>query len=98
MAVAGGTKTKVAVVGASGYVGEELVRLLLRHSRVELVAVKSRQFAGKTVAEVFPRFSHLEKTSELRFSELDAEQLGKRAEIIFLALPHAPAAVFCNPF
>jgi len=89
--------TKVAVVGASGYVGEELVRLLLRHSRVELVAVTSRQFAGKTVAEVFPRFSHLEKTSELRFSEPDPEQLGQRAEIIFLALPHGRAAEFAKP-
>ena len=97
MAVAGGTKTKVAVVGASGYVGEELVRLLLRHPRVELVAVTSRQFAGKTVAEVFPRFSHLEKTSELRFSEPDPEQLGQRAEIIFLALPHGRAAEFAKP-
>src|SRR2546429_7740602 len=97
MAAAGGTKTKVAVIGASGYVGEELVRLLLRHSRVELVAVTSRQFAGKTVAEVFPRFSHLEKTSELRFSEPDPEQLGQRAEIIFLALPHGRAAEFTKP-
>src|SRR2546429_1990476 len=97
MAAAGGTKTKVAVIGASGYVGEELVRLLLRHSRVELVAVTSRQFAGKTVAEVFPRFSHLEKTSELRFSEPDPEQLGQRAEIIFLALPHGRAAEFAKP-
>ena len=97
MAVAGSTKTKVAVIGASGYVGEELARLLLRHPRVELVAVTSRQFAGKTVAEVFPRFSHLEKTSELRFSEPDPEQLGQRAEIIFLALPHGRAAEFAKP-
>jgi len=97
MAVAGGNKTKVAVIGASGYVGEELARLLLRHPRAELVAVTSRQFAGKTVAEVFPRFSHLEKTSELRFSEPDPEQLGQRAEIIFLALPHGRAAEFAKP-
>jgi N-acetyl-gamma-glutamyl-phosphate reductase len=85
------------VVGGSGYVGEELVRLLLRHPRAELVAVTSRQFAGKTVAEVFPRFSHLEKTSELRFSEPDPQQLALRAEIIFLALPHGQAAEFAKP-
>jgi N-acetyl-gamma-glutamyl-phosphate reductase len=97
MAVAGGNKTKVAVIGASGYVGEELVRLLLRHPRAELVAVTSRQFAGKTVAEVFPRFSHLEKTSELRFSEPDPDELGQRAEIICLALPHGRAAEFAKP-
>lgn len=97
IAVASGSKTKVAVVGASGYVGEELVRLLLRHPRAEIVAVTSRQFAGKTVAEVFPRFSHLEKTSELRFSEPDPDQLDQRAEIIFLALPHGQAAEFAKP-
>jgi len=89
--------TKVAVVGASGYVGEELVRLLLRHPRAELIAVTSRQFAGKTVAEVFPRFSHLEKTSEFRFSRPDPEQLCQRAEVIFLALPHGQAAEFAKP-
>jgi N-acetyl-gamma-glutamyl-phosphate reductase len=97
MAVAGGTKTKVAVIGASGYVGEELARVLLRHPRAELVAVTSRQFAGRTVAEVFPRFSHLEKTSELRFSQPDPDELGQRAEIIFLALPHGGAAEFAKP-
>ena len=97
MAAAGGNKTKVAVIGASGYVGEELVRLLLRHPRAELVAVTSRQFAGKTVAEVFPRFSHLGKTSELRFSEPVPEQLGQSAEIIFVALPHGRAAEFAKP-
>ena len=47
--------TEVAVIGASGYVGEELVRLLLQHPCAELVAVTSRQFAGKTLAEIFPR-------------------------------------------
>jgi N-acetyl-gamma-glutamyl-phosphate reductase len=89
--------TKVAVVGASGYVGEELMRLLLRHPCAELVAVTSRQFAGKTVAEVFPRFSQIAKTCELRFSEPDLEQLGQRAEVIFLALPHGQAAEFAKP-
>jgi N-acetyl-gamma-glutamyl-phosphate reductase len=48
---------KVAVVGASGYSGEELVRLLLRHPRVELAALTSRQFAGQTLAQVFPKFA-----------------------------------------
>ncbi len=54
------SRTKVAVVGASGYIGEELVRLLLAHPHVDLVAATSRQFAGKTLADVFPRFSHNE--------------------------------------
>jgi N-acetyl-gamma-glutamyl-phosphate reductase len=41
---------KVGIVGASGYSGEELVRLLLRHPGAELAAVTSRQFAGQAVA------------------------------------------------
>src|SRR5256885_9050560 len=54
-AVKTGEKTRVAVVGASGYTGEELVRLGLRHPHAELTAVTSRQVAGKNLAEVFPR-------------------------------------------
>ena len=51
---ASGEPMKAAIVGASGYSGEELVRLLLRHPQVELAAVTSRQHAGQTVAQVFP--------------------------------------------
>jgi len=47
------TKTKVAVVGASGYTGEELIRLLLAHPNVDLAAATSRQFAGKSVGKFF---------------------------------------------
>jgi N-acetyl-gamma-glutamyl-phosphate reductase len=96
-AVAGGSKTNAAVIGASGYVGEELVRLLLQHPFAELVAVTSRQFAGKALAEIFPRFSHLERTSGLRFGEAESAQLAQRAKIIFLALPHGRAAEFAKP-
>ena len=77
-AVLGG-KTKVAIVGASGYAGEELVRLLLAHPHVDLVAATSRQFAGKTLAEIFPRFSHREKAQSLKFSDADPEQLTQAA-------------------
>src|SRR5712691_1749612 len=90
-------RTKVAVIGASGYAGEELVRLLLAHPHVDLVAVTSRQFAGKTLAEVFPRFSHHEKAKALKFAESDPTKLARMAEIIFLALPHGLAAEFAKP-
>ena len=49
---------QVAIVGASGYSGEELVRLLLSHPHAELTAVTSRQYAGQTLAQVFPKFAH----------------------------------------
>jgi N-acetyl-gamma-glutamyl-phosphate reductase len=90
--VLSGSKAKVAVVGASGYAGEELVRLLLRHPQANLVAATSRQLAGKTLAQVFPRFSHDEKARQLRFAESEPAQLAQMAEIIFLALPHGVSA------
>ena len=90
-------KTSVAVIGASGYAGEELVRLLLHHPFTNLVAVTSRQLAGKALAEVFPRFSCREKASELRFSQPDPAQLARIAGIAFLALPHGLAAEFAKP-
>src|SRR5215470_10153739 len=88
---------KVAIVGASGYSGEELVRLLLAHPHAELVAVTSRQYAGQTLAQVFPKFSHHAAAQKLRFTEPNADLLAKQAEIVFLALPHGVAAEFAVP-
>jgi len=88
---------KVAIVGASGYSGEELVRLLLHHPGVELAAVTSRQSAGQTVAQVFPKFANHIKSKTLRFSEPNVELLTRQADIVFLALPHGVAAEFAVP-
>jgi N-acetyl-gamma-glutamyl-phosphate reductase len=88
---------KAAIVGASGYSGEELVRLLLRHPQAELAAVTSRQYAGQTVARVFPKFGHNPRAKSLRFSEPQPELLAKAAEVVFLALPHGVAAEFAAP-
>ncbi|PWU18050.1 MAG: N-acetyl-gamma-glutamyl-phosphate reductase [Verrucomicrobia bacterium] len=87
----------VAIVGASGYSGEELVRLLLSHPHAELAAVTSRQSAGQTVAQVFPKFAHHPRARALRFSEPRVELLAKSAQIVFLALPHGVAAEFAKP-
>jgi len=88
---------RVGIVGASGYSGEELVRLLLSHPHAELSAVTSRQYAGQTLAQVFPKFAHHPRAKALRFSEPKAELLAKQAQIIFLALPHGVAAEFAVP-
>lgn len=92
------TKSKrAAIVGASGYSGEELVRLLLHHPRVELAAITSRQYAGQTVAQVFPKFANHPQSRVLRFTEPKAELLARQADVAFLALPHGVAAEFAVP-
>jgi N-acetyl-gamma-glutamyl-phosphate reductase len=87
----------VAIIGASGYSGEELVRLLLSHPHVRLAAVTSRQYAGQTLAQVFPRFAHHPAARTLRFSDPNAALIAKAAEVAFLALPHGVAAEFAVP-
>ncbi|HMJ66135.1 MAG TPA: N-acetyl-gamma-glutamyl-phosphate reductase [Candidatus Binatia bacterium] len=90
-------KVKVGIVGASGYSGEELVRLLLSHPYAELTAITSRQYAGQNLAQVFPKFSHYPKAKDLRFSESNPDLLAKQAQVVFLALPHGVAAEFAAP-
>ncbi|MBO5923397.1 MAG: N-acetyl-gamma-glutamyl-phosphate reductase, partial [Lentisphaeria bacterium] len=86
-------KIKVAVVGASGYSGEELVRLLLKHPGVELTAITSRSNAGKSIGEVYPRFAK----SELKFCNPDVSELTRLAQVAFLALPHGLATEYAIP-
>jgi N-acetyl-gamma-glutamyl-phosphate reductase len=90
--------TKCAVIGASGYAGEELVRLLIAHPRADLVAVTSRQYVGKTVGEVFPRFDRVNKASDVRFSDSDAPKISKMADLVFLALPHGVSATTAKSY
>jgi N-acetyl-gamma-glutamyl-phosphate reductase len=85
-------RIKTAIVGASGYTGMELLRLLLGHPRVELVAATSRQEAGKSVGAVFPRFRKA-VGAELEFIEPDPDAIAATgAKVAFLALPHGVAA------
>ena len=82
----------VAVVGASGYSGEELVRLLLSHPHAALRTVTSRQYSGQTVAQIFPRFAGNPLASQLRFAEPNPDTIARGADLAFLALPHGVAA------
>src|SRR5258706_13081810 len=88
---------KGAMIGGSGYSGEVLVQLVLNHPHAELVAVTSRQNAGQTLAQVFPKFASHPKSKTLRFSEPNTELLAKQADVVFLALPHGVAAEYAVP-
>src|SRR5262245_10103777 len=81
---------RVAVFGASGYTGLELLRILLRHPRFELALVTSEQNAGKPVADAFPALRGL---VDLRFTaSADAAKLAREVDFAFTALPHAASA------
>jgi N-acetyl-gamma-glutamyl-phosphate reductase len=88
---------KIAIIGASGYSGEELIRLLLNHPDAELTVITSRSNAGMTLAEVFPRFASHPKSQTIRFIEPNAKSLAKHVDLAFLALPHGVAAEFAIP-
>ena len=91
-------KVKVAVVGASGYSGMELLRYLLLHPQVEIVAVTSRALAGKSLSSEFPRFRRVGNADTLNFTAPDSQSLKDAgAEIAFLALPHVVSAEFAKP-
>lgn len=77
--------TRVSIVGASGYTGGELLRILLDHPEVEIVQATSRSHLGEYVYQVHP---NLRKRTTLKFS--DPEQL-EPVDVLFLALPHGQA-------
>ena len=87
----------VGVVGASGYSGEMLVKLLLDHPRVTLAAVTSRQHAGRPLAQVIPALRGLDRG--LKFVDSDAAALAASdIALFFLALPHGAAAAYARAF
>ncbi len=87
-------KVKIAVVGASGYTGQELMRILLRHPGVEVVCATSRQYAGQKVSDLFPRFRHV-PGADLVFTDSDIEAIAATgAEAAFLALPHGVSVTY----
>jgi len=79
---------RVAIIGASGYTGVELARILCNHPEFELTAATSRQYAGKPLSEVFPNL--LGKT-DLICENLSVDELCNRADLFFAAVPHKTA-------
>ncbi len=80
---------RVAVLGASGYSGLELLRILLRHPEAELVALTSEQRAGEALGDAFPSLRGL---CALRLEAADPADLARRCDVAFTALPHAASA------
>ncbi|MBE3571690.1 MAG: N-acetyl-gamma-glutamyl-phosphate reductase [Moorella humiferrea] len=79
---------KVGIIGATGYTGAELVRILSRHPEIELVALTSRHYAGEEMADVYPALTgYVASPCE----DLTPEDVLERAEVVFIALPHGHA-------
>ena len=78
----------VGIVGASGYGGIQLVRLLLEHPNVEIVYVGGRSTVGKEFGEIYPHLAHRIK---LTVEDVDTAVIGDRCEAVFLSLPNGLA-------
>ncbi|MBT4223008.1 MAG: N-acetyl-gamma-glutamyl-phosphate reductase [Opitutae bacterium] len=91
------TKVQAAVVGATGYSGIELMRLLARHPFMEVVNATSRQLAGKSVGDVYQKLRGL--LDGLVFTASDPAVLASETnvDVFFLALPHGVATKFARP-
>ena len=84
-------KVKIGVLGASGYTGSELVRLLLRHPRVEIALLTADRRAGQEMRAVFPQFSPFKLPKLVAIDGVDWKSAG--LDLIFCALPHATTQV-----
>ncbi|MEM2920833.1 MAG: N-acetyl-gamma-glutamyl-phosphate reductase [Candidatus Bathyarchaeia archaeon] len=80
---------RVGIVGGSGYVGGELLRILLNHEQVEVGVVTSRRNKGEYVFRTHPNLRGL---TNMRFSDVDIESLASRSDLVFTALPHGSSA------
>ena len=87
MAIAAEKKARIGVLGASGYTGAELVRLLIRHPRAELALLTADRRAGQEMRQVFPQFAPLDLPRLQSIEGLDWAAAG--LDLIFCALPHA---------
>ena len=77
--------TRVAVVGATGYAGAELVRILSGHPEIELTMITSRQFAGERFDQVYPAMAGV---VDLICEDYSTDRICNQADIVFMALPH----------
>lgn len=82
-------KKKVAVLGASGYTGSDLLRFLLVHPNVEVTHLTAEKHAGKMISDVFP---HLKGFLDLELKPLKPKSIPKDIDIVFAALPHGTSA------
>ncbi|MDQ4072773.1 MAG: N-acetyl-gamma-glutamyl-phosphate reductase [Thermoproteota archaeon] len=84
---------KIGVIGASGYVGGELLRLLVTHPEVEISVVTSRQKAGEYVHRVHPS---LKNFISITFSDMNLDKISDSCDLVFVSVPHGKSNPIVN--
>lgn len=85
---------KASVIGATGYAGEELTRLLLRHPDVEVIALGSQTYKNRKFSSIYPNFRGI---TDLALSTPDLSRYAEASDVVFLALPHGIASRQVTP-
>lgn len=78
----------IGIIGATGYTGIELIRLLLQHPQAKFCYLGSQSYGGKSLSEVYPHFA---SASDLICQPIDLKTIQEQCELVFLALPHGEA-------
>jgi N-acetyl-gamma-glutamyl-phosphate reductase len=86
---------KAGIYGASGYTGQELLRLLISHPEVEVVALTSRKYKGTPVSDVYPVFRGL---TDITYIDASPERVAGLCDVVFLAVPHGEAMAAAPAF
>jgi N-acetyl-gamma-glutamyl-phosphate reductase len=86
---------KVGIVGATGYTGEELVRILLDHPEVEITSLTAKLDKEQKFSEIFGKFKG---KCDLPCKNLDVDEVAKKTDLVFLALPHGVSCQFAGKF
>ena len=81
-------KTKVGIIGATGYTGLELLRFLIHHPNIEITALTSQKYAGIEIGQVFPALTGQIQT---KCEELSADRISEKTDFLFTAVPHKTA-------
>ena len=76
---------KVGIVGATGYTGAELIKLIYNHPEAELSVITSQTFKGQPISNVFPTFRNI---IDMECQSLDVDTISEQVDIVFLCLPH----------
>ena len=91
-------KKKIGVIGATGYTGSEIVRILSQHPKIEIALITSESRAGEKFSDVHPFFQGLVDDVLVSASRLDDDEIADDLDLVFLALPHGVSMDYVKRF